>query len=154
MSFGFASVSSVSLKKRIRPGDRSIDAESERRADRELLATTESDLVISHYRSDAVSDYYLEHELDRPRQSIRHLYNEPQAVPFIKNYLALVVKQVLLNQLDEQIQTQYRFELEHMRNSKRYFSRSVSLLAAMQIINSNYVAVDMILRECLKQDAL
>lgn len=138
------------IKKRTRPGERSVDAEAERRADRELLATTERDLVISHYRSDAVSDYYLERELDRPRPTIRHLYKEPDAVPFIKNYLALVVKQVLLNQLDEQIQSQYRFELENMRNSKRYFSRSVSLLLAMQIINSNNATVDMILKNCLK----
>ena len=139
------------IKKRIRPGERTVDAEAERRADRELLATTERDLVISHYRTDAVSDYYLEHELDRPRPTIRYLYDDPHAAPFIKNYLALVVKQVLLNQLDEHIQTQFRFDLEHMRNSKRYFSRSISLLAAMQIINSNYTAVDMILKECLKR---
>ena len=139
------------IKKRIRPGERTVDAEAERRADRELLATTERDLVISHYHADAVSDYYLEHELDRPRPSIRPLYNDPQAVFFINNYLALVVKQVLLNQLDEHIQTQYRFELEHMRSSKRYFARSVSLLVAMQIINSNYSAVDMILKDCLRR---
>jgi gamma-glutamylcyclotransferase (GGCT)/AIG2-like uncharacterized protein YtfP len=138
------------IKKRIRRGERTADAEAERAADRELLATTERDLVISHYRSDAVSDYYLEHELDRPRPSIKHLYDDPQAVPYIKNYLALVVKQVLLNQLDEHIQTQYRFEMEQMRNSKRYFSRSVSLLAAMQIINANSTAVDMVLKECLR----
>jgi gamma-glutamylcyclotransferase (GGCT)/AIG2-like uncharacterized protein YtfP len=136
------------IKKRTRRGERTVDAEAERRADRELLATTERDLVISHYRNDAVSDYYLEHELDRPRLSIRHLYDDSQAMPFINNYLALVVKQVLLNQLEEHIQTQYRFELEHMRTSKRYFARSVSLLAAMQIINSNYSAVDMILKDC------
>lgn len=49
------------LKKRTRPGERTIDAKLERRADRELLATTERDLVMSHYRTDAVSDYYLEH---------------------------------------------------------------------------------------------
>ena len=138
------------IKKRTRRGERTVDAEAERRADRELLATTERDLVISHYRSDAVSDYYLEHELNRPRLSIRHLYDDPQAVPFIKNYLALVVKQVLLNQLDEQIQNQFRFELEQMRSSKRYFSRSVSVLLAMQMINTNHTTVDMILKDCLK----
>ncbi|MGA2071480.1 MAG: gamma-glutamylcyclotransferase family protein, partial [Sedimentisphaerales bacterium] len=48
------------LKKRTRPGDKSIDAELERLAERELLATTERDLVITHYRTDAVSDYFLE----------------------------------------------------------------------------------------------
>lgn len=107
------------IKRRTRPGERTVDAESERRADRELLATTERDLVMSHYHTDAVSDYYLEHELDRPRPSIKHLYDDPQAKPFIKNYLALAVRQVLLNQLEEQIQFKYRFELERIRTSCR-----------------------------------
>lgn len=138
------------IKRHTRPGERTVDAESERRADRELLATTERDLVMSHYHSDAVSDYYLEHELDRPRPSIRHLCDDPQAKPFIRNYLSLVVKQVLLNQLEEHIQAQYRFELEHMRSSERYFNRSMSLLAALQMINSNAEAVKLIVDECLR----
>ena len=138
------------IKKHTRPGERTIDAELERRAARELLATTERDLVISHYQADAVSDYYLEHELDRPRPTIKHLYNELEAKPFIKNYLALVVKQVLLNQLDERIQSRYRFELEHMRISERYFKRSVSLLASLQMINANSKAVDLIIGQCLQ----
>ncbi|KPJ65447.1 MAG: hypothetical protein AMJ43_10705 [Coxiella sp. DG_40] len=138
------------IKKHTRPGERTIDAELERRAARELLATTERDLVISHYQADAVSDYYLEHELDRPRPTIKYLYNEPEAKQFIKNYLALVVKQVLLNQLDERIQSRYRFELEHMRISERYFKRSVSLLASLQMINANSKAVDLIIGQCLQ----
>ena len=135
------------IKRRTRPGERTVDAESERRADRELLATTERDLVMSHYHTDAVSDYYLAHELARPRPSIRHLYGDPQARPFIRNYLALVIKQVLLNQLDEQIQAQYRFELERMRTSERYFKRSVSLLVALQMMNANRKTVDLIVDE-------
>ena len=138
------------IKRRTRPGERTVDAESERRADRELLATTERDLVMSHYHTDAVSDYYLEHELDRPRPSIKHLYDDPQAKQFIKNYLVLAVRQVLLNQLEDQIQSRYRFELERIRTSERYFNRSVSLLAALQIINSNRNNVNLIVDECLQ----
>ena len=138
------------IKKRTRPGERTIDAELERQADRELLGTTERDLVMSHYHTDAVSDYYLEHELERPRPSIKHLYNDPQAKPFINNYLALVVKQVLLNRLDERIQSEYRFELEHMRTSERYFKRSISLLVALQMINANSAAVDLIINKSLQ----
>ncbi|MGB2864232.1 MAG: gamma-glutamylcyclotransferase family protein [Sedimentisphaerales bacterium] len=138
------------IKRRTRPGERTVDAESERRADRELLATTERDLVMSHYRTDAVSDYYLEHELDRPRPSIKHLCDDPEAKQFIKNYLALTVRQVLLNQLEEQIQSRYRFELERIRTSERYFNRSVSLLAALQMINANSNAVNLIVDECLQ----
>jgi gamma-glutamylcyclotransferase (GGCT)/AIG2-like uncharacterized protein YtfP len=138
------------LKKRTRPGDKSVDAELERLAVRELLATTERDLVITHYRSDAVSDYYLEHELNRPTPGIRHLYDDYQASKYIKNYLSLVVKQVLLNELDERIQAKFRFELEHMRSSERYFKRSVSLLIAIEIINNNSPAVDMIVKKSLQ----
>jgi len=138
------------IKRHIRPGERTADAESERRADRELLATTERDLVMSHYHTDAVSDYYLEHELDRPRPSIKHLYSDPETRPFMKNYLTLVVRQVLLNQLDDKIQSRYRFELEHMHISERYFKRSVSILAALQMVNANSRAVDMIIRKCLE----
>lgn len=138
------------LKKKTRPGDKSVDAELERIAERELLATTERDLVITHYRADAISDYFLAHELNRPRPSIKPLYKDVQAARFISNYLALVVKQVLLNQLDERIQANFRFELEHMRTSERYYKRSVSLLIALQIINNNASAVEMIIRQCLK----
>ncbi len=137
------------LKKKTRPGDQTDDADIERIADRELLATTERDLVITHYHKDAVSDYYLEHELDRPRRSIRYLYGDGEARPFIKQYLGLVVKQVLLNQLDEKIQTEFRFELEHIRSSERYFKRSVSLLAALRMINANSHSVDLIIKQCL-----
>jgi gamma-glutamylcyclotransferase (GGCT)/AIG2-like uncharacterized protein YtfP len=73
------------IEKRTRPGEKSIDADVERLAVRELLATTERDLVISHYRADAVSDYYLEHELDRPLPSIKQLRDDPQAAKFIRN---------------------------------------------------------------------
>lgn len=139
------------IKKHTRPGEQSADAEMERIAHRELLATTERDLVISHYHTDAVSDYYLEHELNRPRPSIKHLYNDPQAQPLIKNYLALVIKQVLLNQLDERIQSRYRFELEHMHTSERYFKRSVSLLAALQMINANRPEVELIIEQCVEK---
>lgn len=138
------------LKRHTRPGERTVDAETERRAERELLATTERDLVMSHYGTDAVSDYYLEHELDRPRPTIRNLYDDEQAKPFVRNYLALVVKQVLLNQLEEQIQLECRFELEHMRTSERYFNRTVSLLVALHIINTNSTSVDLIVEKCLQ----
>jgi hypothetical protein len=137
------------LKKRTRPGDDTEDAELEREADRELLATTERDLVMSHYHRDAVSDYYLEHELNRPRPSIQDVYGDPQAQPYIRNYLALILRQVLLNQFDEQLQTRYRFELEHMRSSQRYFARSVSLLASLRMMNANRSVVEPIIENGL-----
>lgn len=133
-----------------RPGEVSIDADIERRARRELLATTERDLIMSHLGHDAVSDFYLEHELDRPCHSIKYLRNESEAQPFMESYIALVVKQVLLNQFEHNIQLRYRFELEHLVASKRFFNRAISLLIALRMINANKRSVDMILQRCLE----
>jgi len=137
------------IKRHTRPGDRTVDADLERRARRELIATTERDLVISHYRQDAFSDYFLEHELDRPLPTIKHLCSDSRAQAFVENYIALVVKQILLNQLEDRIQSHYRFELEHMRDSERYYKRSLSLLAALRMINANSSAVEMIIQQCI-----
>ena len=138
------------LKRHTRPGERTADAELERQAERELLGTTERDLVMSHYHSDAISDYSLERELDRPRPTIRHLLSDSEAKPFLRNYLALVLRQVVLNQFEEQIHSRFRFELEHMRTSERYFARSVSLLAALQMINANSSVVDLLTKRSLR----
>ena len=136
--------------KHTRPGEKSLDASIERRARRELLGTTERDLVISHLGSDVVSDYYLEHELDRPIPSIKHLINDVDAQPYISNYLALMVKHVLLNQFEHHIYERYRFELERFGTSYRFFTRSTSLLIALRMINANKSAVDLLLGRCLE----
>ena len=136
------------FEKNTRPGEQSLDADIERKAKRELLATTERDLVMSHLGSEAVSDFYLEHELDRPCPTIKYLYNEPAAHQFMDNYLALVVKQVILNQFEHKIQSKYRFELDRLA-SQRYFTRSISLLIALKMINSNKSAIDSILGRAL-----
>ena len=138
------------FKKHTRPGEHTKEAEIERMAERELLGTTERDLIITHYRADSISDYYIEHELDRPRPSIRHLYHDQNAVPFIENYLTLVIKQTMLNQLEEKILNSYRFQLEHMLTSERYYKRSVSLLVSLQIINANAKTVDLIVDKALQ----
>jgi gamma-glutamylcyclotransferase (GGCT)/AIG2-like uncharacterized protein YtfP len=137
------------IDKNIRPGETGEDVEIERTADREMLATTERDLIMSQYGHEFISDYFLQQELKKPRPSLKHLRDIPEAEPFVRNYITLIIKQVILNQLDSQIQTRYRYEVEHMRNSKRYFHRSVSLLASLQILNANSSSIDLIVNKAL-----
>jgi gamma-glutamylcyclotransferase (GGCT)/AIG2-like uncharacterized protein YtfP len=66
------------LKDDTRPGEESQDADTERRARRELLGTTERDLVVSYLDTGTISDYYLQHELARPYPTIKHLFDEPK----------------------------------------------------------------------------
>jgi hypothetical protein len=102
----------------------------EREADRELLATTERDLVMSHYRRDAVSDYYLEHELNRPRPSINRCAASRRPSP-MSGITYVDLRQVLLNQFDEQLQV---LPLRWASPSLRYFfARSV----CWRMLNAN-----------------
>lgn len=133
-----------------RPGEKSIDADIERHARRELLGTTERDLVISHLGQDAVSDYFLEHELDRPCPSFKHLYENPKAQPYLENYLALLIKQALLNHFESMVYERFRFELDRFCPNQRYYTRHLSMLIALRMINSNRSSVDLILRRGLE----
>ena len=133
-----------------RPGEKSPDANIERMARRELVGTTERDLVVSHLGQEAVSDYYLEHELNRPVPSIRPLMKEASAAPYIENYLAMVIKQSLLNHFESLIRERFRFELNRLTPNPRYYNHSLSMLFALRMVNRNHVAVDMILRRGLE----
>ncbi len=132
-----------------RPGEQSPDASVERRARRELMATTERDLLAVQMDQSSVSDYFIEREFDRPCPSIRDLKKEPQAQPYLTHYLALLVKLVLLNQFEQQIQSRYRYEMEQLATSPRYFNRSISLLIALRMINANHAVVEMVQLRCL-----
>ncbi len=133
-----------------RPGEKSPDAHIERMARRELIGTTERDLVVSHLGQQAVSDYYLEHELNRVAPSIQPLVRDLEAAPYIENYLAMVIKQTLLNHFESLILERFRFELDRLGPNPRYYNRSLSLLIALRMVNANRASVDMILRRGLE----
>lgn len=138
------------FQRHTRPGEKTQEADIERRARRELLGTTERDLVISHLRSNVPSDYFLEHELERPIPSIRHLYSEPESRPFLENYIKLVIKHVILNQFEQTIQERLRYQLDHLLVSSRYYNRSISLLIALRMINTNTAAMESILKRSMR----
>lgn len=133
---------------------RSADAAIERVAIRQLLGTTERDLVIAHYGTNTISDYYLHRQFEKPIPSIAHIKSDPLAAPFISNYLALVIRQVMLNELDDRIQTRYRFELEQMTGSARYYKRTLSLLIALRIMNTHDKEVEDLVEQGIKTIAI
>lgn len=138
------------FKERTRPGETSLDADLERRARRTLMGTTERDLIVSTLGAGAVSDYYLAHELDRPYPSIRHLADEPAVQPFARNYLTLVLKHVLLNEIEWHMYQQHRFEIERLGPSPRFFRRTIGVLAALRILNGNQAVVKPIIERGLE----
>lgn len=136
--------------KHTRPGEHTLDAHIERLARRELVGTTERDLILSQLGQEMVSDYFLEHELSRATPSILTLFKDADALPYVENYLALVIKQTLLNHLETLILDQFRFELEQLQPNPRYYKHALSLLLALRMANGNAPTVDMVLRRGLE----
>ena len=74
----------------------------------------------------------------------------PEAKPYLKNYFALIVKQVILNQFEQKIQERFRYDLERLVSSSRYFTRTISLLISLRMLNSTSKSVDMVLKRCFE----
>ena len=116
-------------------------------AEEELRGSTIRDLVRARLESGVVADYFLKRELSRPLPSVKNLLGHPEARPLIRNYLDLLVRQVLFNQTEQQFREQFRFELDHLGQSFRYYEHTPSSLAALRILNNRGELLDKLVKE-------
>ena len=105
-------------------------------AEEELRGLTIRDLVRARLESGSVADYFLKQELSRPLASIHDLSKDPQAQPYLRNYLGLVIRQVFFNQTEQKFFEQFRFDLDHMGLSPRFYEHTTSSVAALRMLNN------------------
>jgi len=106
------------------------------RAMAELHGSTIRDLVRQHFDAGGVSDYVIRHSImDTPLRDFPRTLQEGEARHLAPNYLTMVIRQVIFNQIEEQIRKDFRYELDHMRFSTRYYERTVSSVVALRILN-------------------
>jgi hypothetical protein len=114
-----------------------------RQAMAELRGSTIRDLQRRHFESGGISDYAIRHSLaDEPLPSYHRLADDPAAQTVADNYLQLVVRQVMLNQVEERVFHDCRYELDTMSLGQAYYERTFSVLSALRIINSLRLAVN------------
>ena len=120
-----------------------------RRAMAELHGETIRDLRRQHFDGGGISDYAIRQSLaDTPLPSYRGIVDSPEAQALSDNYLRFVVRQVVLNQLEDAIQHDCRYELDLLSPGDAYYDRSLSLLAAMRLLN-NHPDFEPTVRRCL-----
>ena len=107
-------------------------------AEEELRGLTIRDLVRARLESGTVADYFLKRELSRPLASISELLKLPEAQPFIKNYLRFLVRQVLFNETEQKFREQFRFDLDHLGQSFRFYEHTSSSVAALRMLNDRH----------------
>lgn len=114
-------------------------------AEEELRGLTIRDLVRARLESSTVADYFLKRELSQPLASIKKLPKEAQ--PLIRNYLDLLVRQVLFNQTEQRFREQFRFDLDHLGQSPRYYEHTISSTAALRMLNDRNRPMGKLVRE-------
>ena len=123
-----------------------------RRAIAELHGSTIRDLYRRHFEAGGISDYAILHSLlGAPLRDYSRVAKDPEARALAGDYLALVVRQVLFNQLEDRIHRDFRYELDRMNASGIYYERTVSCLAALRILNEHAEALAASVAEILRE---
>jgi len=122
-----------------------------RRAVAELRGATIRDLVRRHFDAGGISDYAIRHSLkDTPLHDFSRITGRKQAQAIAPNYLGLVVRQVIFNELEERLRRDFRYELDHIDIGAGAYERTVSSLAALRILNASDDLLDKLVGDCLK----
>ncbi|MCP4377110.1 MAG: gamma-glutamylcyclotransferase [bacterium] len=123
-----------------------------RRALGELCGPRIRDMVRHHFEAGGISDYAIRQSLlDAPLPGFERIRNDPKAKALAPNYLAMVIRQVIFNQIEERIHHDYHYELDQMQLRKDMYDRTVSSLAAMRILNARPDTLQTFVRDCLEE---
>ncbi|MBT3278288.1 MAG: gamma-glutamylcyclotransferase [Phycisphaerales bacterium] len=115
------------------------DEELTRRAIAELAGDAIRDIQRHHFETGGISDFAIRNTLrgNAPLDYDR-IRNDPEAQALAPNYLQFVIRQVILNQFEQKIRKEFRYELNHLPNpSGRFHDRIISTLIALRVLNRN-----------------
>ncbi len=123
-----------------------------RRAVGELHGDTIRDLIRVHFDSGGVSEYAIRHAIkDVPLRDYDRVRDDPEARALAPNYLAMVVRQVIFNQFEENIRRDFRYELDQMNPGPGFYERTISSLAALGILNESAGLLGILVGDCLSE---
>ena len=121
-----------------------------RRAMQEMYGATIRDLVRQHFEAGGISDYAIHHALmETPLRDFADITADPEARALAPNYLGLVVRQVIFNQFESRVRSDFRYELDHMQDSQRFYGQTISSLVALRMLNGNPELLDLLVADCL-----
>lgn len=122
----------------------------DRRAVGELHGTTIRDIVRRHFDAGGISDYAIRHSIkDTPLPDFTEITHDRRGRELAPNYLGMVIRQVIFNEIEEQIRQEFRYELDRMGMQSQYYERTVSSLAALRILNAKSELLDILVDKCL-----
>ncbi len=108
-----------------------------RRALQELHGRTIRDLIRRHFDAGGISNFAIEQAIrDEPLPDFTDVAGDPAVAGLAPAYLSLLVRQVIFNQMEGRIRDEFRYELDQMGVSDRFYERTISSLAALRVLNA------------------
>ena len=120
------------------------------RAVGELHGPIIRDIVRRHFDAGGISDYAINRMIkEEPLQDFSRIANDEAAKTFAPHYLAMVIRQVIFNQIEDNVRHQFRYELDHLGWQSQYYERTVSSLAGLRMLNARPKTITSVVDECL-----
>ncbi len=123
-----------------------------RRALRELHGRTIRDLVRRHFDAGGISNFAIEQSIrDEPLPDFGDMAGDPAAARLAPSYLSLLLRQVVFNQTEDRIREDFRYELDRMGVSDRFYERTISALAALRFLNARRGLLHLLIGDALQE---
>ena len=111
--------------------------ETTRRALSELHALTIRDLIRRHFDAGGISTFAIRQAIQHePLRDFQEALSEAGARRLAPNYLTMLVRQVMFNQIEDRIRDAFRYELDRMQVAEKFYERTISALAALRFLNA------------------
>lgn len=130
--------------------EKDMHTQVNRRAAGELRGRTIRDIIKRHFDAGGISDYAIRNSIrENPLRDFSAVMDDPVARKLAPNYLSMVLRQVIFNEVEEHIRNDFRYEIDHMGLRTQYYERTVSSLIALRLLNAKESLMDMIVGDCL-----
>ncbi len=121
------------------------DEQITRRALSEMHALAIRDLIRRHFDAGGISSFAIRQAIhEEPLREFGSLAADGEARHMAPNYLNLLARQVMFNQVEERIRDEFRYELDRMQVAEKFYERTISALAAMLFLNSQPQLLDLV----------
>ena len=112
------------------------DDPNDRRVLRELHGLTVRDLFRRHFDAGGISPFVIRQSIrNEPLREFGDILQDPQARALANHYLRVLSRQVLFNQIEDRIREEFRYELDRMQMSEKFYERTISALTALRMLN-------------------
>ncbi len=110
------------------------------RAERELRSLAFYDLLEGHLRDGPPSEFAVRLALEEsPLPSFERVRGDPDAAPYVDNYLRLVVRHIIFNQIEDRI---HRRVQDRIPVADSYYEHTISNLLALTYVNEARAAIE------------